>query len=191
MPEISEAELEELRLLRKHYGQEAIQKSIRSLVCARDDVDEPIRKCVAAFALLGCQPIWSCCGYDYVGQPIHKSHQYGRIFFILLSPSRSSSVFDRFGMEDWKLLRNVADLGFSFHLDFRNIIPQWDNVKSIHYPEAPVVQIHYLEKFLFSLSDEFMSEVMLEDTNLHYATQFTYWQYPILEPWVIKKVDFT
>ena len=187
MPEISELELEEFRLLRKRYGQDAIRESIRSLVCVRDDIDEPIRKCVAAFALLGCQPIWSCCGFDYKGQPLHKSHRYGRIFFILMNASHSESVFNRWGMDDWKLLKNEP--GFSFHIDFKNIIPQWDTPSYIHYSETPAIHVQVLEEFLFGLSDEFMQEVTLEDTNLHYRTQFTYWQYPILEPWVIRKSD--
>src|SRR3990167_10289827 len=83
MPELTEQEFQEYLNLRSLYSREKMLESVRSVRCLRDDIDQPIRNCVAYLALLGCNPVWSCCGFDYIGQPIHKSHEYGSSGFCL------------------------------------------------------------------------------------------------------------
>ena len=106
---ISDRSYREYQLLKAHYDRDTIAKSIGSVTNLEQDVDEPIKTCVMGFSLLGCNPIWSCCGFDYDGQPIHKRHRYGCEYFILEYNLRTSSILERFNQsitpfkEHWKM----------------------------------------------------------------------------------------
>ncbi len=185
MPEITDEELAEYFMLKRHYGQDAIQESLSQLVSLEDDIDLPIKKCVMAFALLGCEPVWSCCGFDYQGQPFHKSHQYGRTYFILEN-ERALPICRQFNL-GWRLYLEGKHL--DFHVDFQNVIPQWHRPDSPHFHEPAVVHIQALENYLLSKASEFSDEITLADTNGEYKYRYVYWQYPVLQPWTIHKSD--
>lgn len=194
MPEITEEQLQEYEWLRSKYKQETIRASLQSVTRLEDDIDEPIKKCVMALALLGCAPLWSCCGFDYAGQPIHKTHQTGRIYFILGEPSNTLPLFRTIQVSDMPFksqwhINATNKTATDLHLDFGNIIKQWDDGDSIHYSEQAVQIIAYFEDLLISLSDNFLSEVTLKDTNGQYKSGFPHWQYPPRQEWVIRKSD--
>src|SRR3990167_575278 len=89
---------EELTFLRSIYKRERILKSVKSITRLEDDIDEPLKTCVMALALLGCEPVWSCCGFDYAGQPIHKSHEHGRCGIRLRDNESGNAWPDRDGI---------------------------------------------------------------------------------------------
>lgn len=190
MMQISDSEHEEYLLLKSYHARQLALESIASL-SLEDDIDVPIKKCVMAFALLGCYPLWSCCGFDYVGQPIHKWHEYGRIFFILENCSASILVTQRFlstsQSAGWVLVD--YDTLLDFHCDFTNAVPQWDSVDCVHYYEPAVFSIQPLENFLMSLDLCFSEEVVLHDTNGRTRDYVKNWQYPTRGDWIIRKSD--
>lgn len=164
--------------------------SLGKVTRLEDDIDAPVKRCVAAFALLGCEPLWSCCGFDYAGQPLHKSHQYGRIFFILANNAFSEDLCKIITeTSDWEYHLHNGNL--DLHVDIKNVVAQWDYKDCPHYHEPFVYYIRGLENRLFSLEDWFAEEVTLGDTNGMMKDALPYWQYPTMEPWVIRKKDYT
>jgi len=83
----------------------------------------------------------------------------------------------------------IRDNGLDLHLDFTNVIPQWNNTESIHYSEQVVAYISYLEKFLLSQNNKFSDTATIEDTNSAYHEVYPYWQYPAKKPWTFTKED--
>ncbi len=187
MPKITDAEYEEYLYLKDAAERLEIFDSLGQITELEDDIDKPIKRCVAALALLGCEPSWSCCGFDYIGQPLHKHHQYGRIYFILGGPSeRFIKPFCE--ITEWEY---ALDDKVDFRIDVKNVIEQWDNARCIHYYEPFVCQIQHLETFLYRLSDSFSEEVVLRDTNGSFKKRIEHWQYPARTDWVIRKSDYT
>jgi len=193
---ITDEEYQEYQHLKGIHTRELIQKSLNGVTRLEDDVDVPIKRCVMAFALMGCQPVWSCCGFDYAGQAIHKSHQYGRCYFILGNNYKTSSLihtilFDSQGLlgaSYWEI-SNKSDSMVDLHCTFSNMIPQWDDKDSLHYSEQIVQHIQCLEKWLMGFSSLFQESAVIKDTNKAYKDVFQSWQYPVREDWVITKED--
>jgi len=191
--EITEQDYQEYQHLKDVYKRELVYQSMDSIVNLSDDVDEPIKTCVMAFALLGCKPKWSCCGFDYRGQSFHKYHQYGRVFFILTYGTSTASVLNQFYSsgthysDKWKFDVRLPDI--DFHVDLHNPVEQWRDPSCIHYSESGAVYIKFLEDFLMSLSSHFSDSVVLTDTNLTYNLSVPSWQYKGKTDWVITKED--
>jgi hypothetical protein len=158
------------------------------------DIDSPIRNCVMGLALLGCEPQWSCCGFDYANQPIHKSHQTGRCYFVLKNPIKTLAMFNvlvqmKIPLGDyWECQAKQGMI--DFHADFKNIITQWDSNNSIHYAEQATQFIRYLELALVSMKYELADSYTLTDTNSMYRWYFPEWQYPPKESWTFTKEQF-
>ena len=192
MLEITQSELEEYLALKSVYGQDAMRQSLNAVMHLEDDIDEPIKRCVAALALLGCEPAWSCCGFDYEGQPKHKRHQTGRVYFILgrfdnavrlLQLLHDSQLQWRSHWEFQLRGKDAVDM----HLDFGNTIEQWDNADCIHFSEQAVQIIKEMEGLLLSCAPSMAEEVTLKDTNEYYKEVFEFWQYSPKSDWVITK----
>lgn len=189
--EISDQDYQEYQHLKDVYRRELVYQSMDSAANLSDDIDEPIKTCVMAFALLGCNPKWSCCGFDYRGQPFHKYHQYGRVFFILTYGTSTASVLNRFYSSElayrdkWKFDIRLPDV--DFHADLHNPVEQWRKSDCIHYSESGAVYIKILEDFLMSMSFYFSDSVVLTDTNLAYNQSVPSWQYKGKSDWVITK----
>ena len=163
--------------------------SLSKITKLEDDIDLPIKRCVAALALLGCGPLWSCCGFDYIGQPLHKSHQYGRIFFILTNNTFSGELCELLTKKTgWEY--NLHNGNLDLHIEPKNVVPQWDFRECPHYHEPFVVHIQHLEKWLFSMKDWFAEEITLKDSNGKIAEPYQYWQYPAMEDWVIRRKNY-
>lgn len=193
--EISDKDYQEYILLKKQGNRNEIQESINSVIRLEDDIDEPIKTCVMAFALLKCHPVWSCCGFDYAQQPLHKFHQYGRCYFVLQNSVEALSIANALIKSNtpyfhvWELYLK-PDRAVDFHADFKNVIKQWDDSQSIHYSEQVALYIGYLEKFLLSLHYAMVDvPVTLKDTNQSLRDASPYWQYPPKEPWTFTKED--
>lgn len=199
MPEISDQEYNEYVLLKKHYGKNAIQDSINSITSLEFDIDVPIKRCVMMLSLLGLETMWSCCGFDYAGQPIHKSHQYDLTSFVIRYSDRSvwlRDMIDQRGM-DFINYHNGWRIAYGEHYgrqlcylsaDTRTS-NAWPDRRSIHYSEPAAIAIAHLEKFLDSLSGQFLNETIVVDTNDEFQKAYTWWQYPPRADWVIHRSD--
>jgi hypothetical protein len=176
---ISNQEYEELQAYKREV-------SLQEIINLEDDIDFPIRNTVAILALAGASPMFSCCGFDYRGQPAHKAHQYGEPYVMMKDDEKTREVMGRiysrlpFG---WK----VASRRGLIYLELTSINnPHWDNPKAIHYSENMVISINELEKYLFMYLREFMvDKVVLYDTNAGHNTSLKYWQYTPKNPWEI------
>lgn len=190
MPILTDDEYNEYLLLKEKAKRLGVLDSLSHTTRLEDDIDEPIKRCVAALALLGCEPIWSCCGFDYLRQPLHKYHQYGRVFFVLRRNDHSDTFVE--ACPNWQHPACIegGEECIDFHIDVKNVIPQWDNTDCIHYYEPFVGHIQALEDFLYRFSDLFAEEVTLHDTNNLFKERFRLWQYPVMADWVIRKSDY-
>lgn len=187
---ISEEEYEEYQQLKEWAKKQRVYQSLKFITELRDDIDLPIRKCVAMLALLGCKPIFSCCGFDYKDQPFYKSHQYGLPYVKL-----TDNIFTT------KLRANLEQSLFRYSWSFRNVgsevylellvpgNPAWRDVSCIHQSEEYVIGIQHLEDELGRLQEDFMNECTIADTNSRYKSIFRFWQYPHHKPWTVHKYD--
>jgi hypothetical protein len=199
MPTISDDEYAEFEYLRRHYQRERVRQSAAALTLEQD-IDAPIKKCVMALALLGCEPMWSCCGFDYDGQPLHKSHQYGSTGFALRDNPHTRFAMERLAAAGlsfqgyanaWRVRYQAGHYGddkcyLNADIETKNT---WPDKDSIHYSEPAVIAIQILEDYLLSQSSLFVDRVSLTDTNVEFQQRFHWWQYPTKAPWIIRKTD--
>lgn len=169
-----------------------VRKSLFETYNLEEDIDFPIRNSVAILALAGATPLFSCCGFDYHGQPEHKAHQYGEPYIMLGNDAQTiqviGSLFGRLAF-GWKFSKEG---GVTFLQLTRISNPHWDNKELIHFSEEIVIAINSLEATLFGeLSYRFLEEVILEDTNKNHNKNLKYWQYPPKNPWVITLESLT
>ena len=193
-------EQEELAFYRRIYKKERILESIRSLSHVGDDIDEPVKTALMGLALLGCDPLWSCCGFDYMGQPIHKSHQYNYTWFVLNdSPTarwlhtewlgNPPSIKDSYNY--WKMWghRQFGNIHWTLSADLKRG-NTWPDENDPHFSEPGVIAIaqleNWLEKYIYAMADE----VVLHSANEEYRREFPHWQYPILPNWTVTKDEF-
>lgn len=183
---ITEKEYEEYQKLKKWAEREKILTSVKSVKRLEDDIDEPIKKCVAMLALLRCEPTFSCCGFDYDGQPFHKSHQYGEPYIRMKSNLFSISITTQPLKYGWYVVNVVGEVSLCWRASAN---PHWRNNNCIHFSEEIVGAIAWLEDGLLRNKDNMLDEVILTDTNRKNKTLNRFWQYPPKEDWVIRKTD--
>ena len=202
---ISDEDYKEYRTLQHNALFQQKLESVREMKNLRDDIDVPIRKLVAMFALLGCTPLWSCCGFDYDGQPMHKTHEYGNIYIRLLYNEQyrkiAQKLFDEKIIE--KKIDSVLDISSDkwiilrenqLYCDFDYVITKtsypWSMKSCIHYYEYAAIRICELEQAILKLfSNDFADSAILHDTNSMMKQSMNNWQYPILEDWIITKEE--
>lgn len=195
--QISKAEYERYLQLDHADKRTQIQESILATKDLVDDIDQPIRKSLAMLSLLGCKTIWSCCGFDYEGQPVHKFHEYGTVFFRMHFSEASHTVAANLLMArlalPWEIklfYTNIPEVQFKAPIGFEDHLKTWENSLCPHYPEPAVQAICNLENRLIKFKEHFLDEVTLVDTNAEYQKAFPDWQYPPKNPWVIRKADY-
>jgi len=202
---ISNNEYKELHTLRSYYNREKNLESIQSMKSLENDIDIPIKTIVGMFALLGCQPLFSCCGFDYHGQPVHKTHEYGNAYVNLRGNSNTEQVIDFLidigfladtykrtsQWRTWKVEKDkVVFVSQSFDWEDRKRGYPWTKYNCVHYAEKGVIGLHELRKKLYYIfKDHFFNAVTLLDTNQNHNKVMAYWQYPSLMPWEINKDD--
>ncbi len=188
MPKITDEEFNEYQSLIKWAKREKVYKSAKDTTRLEDDIDEPVKNCVAMLALLGCQPVYSCCGFDYTGQPFHKSHQYGRPYFMLRASPRTDEFL--IVLSKQKTIWFATPNGFFVNIELMaGMNPHWRREECIHFSEECVLGIHWMERFLWNCRSGMLEEIVLEDTNNKVKMDVNYWQYPPKEPWLIKKSE--
>lgn len=195
---ITPAEYAEFQHLRSLYRLESKLESVRQLGTLEADIDAPIRSVVAMLALLGCETMWSCCGFDYTGQPYHKSHQHGKSYIAMndneairtLTPVilEAMPYQGKYTLWTIKLRQVYEDDGWVLLADLEKG-NAWPDIDSIHYSEPGAIAIGILKKILFGLKDRFADSAVLGDYNGVHKSRYPDWQYPTLKDWVIKKAD--
>lgn len=183
---ITKEQYEEYVNLKRWAKREEVFKSAKDIKNLEDDIDEPIKLCVAMLALLGCEPVYCCCGFDYDGQPYHKAHQYGRPYIKMRANSHSVGFLaisqKKLGM--WYASGNNAFVDLQVMADMN---PHWRKEECIHFAEECVISINRLEKILWSLKNSMKDIAILLDTNATASKQMRAWQYPPKKSWEIKK----
>ncbi len=201
---ISDEDYKEYRVLQNNAIFQQKLNSARGMINLKNDIDVPIRRLVAMFALLGCEPIWSCCGFDYDGQSMHKSHEYGASYLVLNKTEQTIDVITQLIALDWVQPKQKEGttkwvcwqndywmyLQCDFDYDHEQSQYPWSLRSCIHYYEMGVIQINDLEKALENnFKDKFADNVTLSDSNKRQKKNLPNWQYPLLEDWVITKED--
>ena len=198
---IKNEEYDEYQQLKEKVLIQSKFDSVRNTKYLKDDIDVPMRSVIVMLALLGCEPFFSCCGFDYDGQPLHKTHEYG-CSYIIMNKNERSEVLIKF-LEDsgfiikedneatkwvWWEYENGIFLRSAFTREHKKIKYPWvDSKTCIHYCEVAVLNINALEKFLWRLRGSFLDGVIIDDTNRVYKhdRNIHNWQYPVLEPWAV------
>lgn len=187
---ITKEEYEEYQQLKRWAKREKVFASARSIEKLEDDIDTPIKKCVAMLALLGCEPLYSCCGFDYTNQPFHKSHQYGRPYIILKPNEHTLQVFYNLSIRKSRWIGHTgADNRICFLELMAGMNPHWRKEECIHFAEECVSEIYWLENFLRGARECMVDSIVLEDTNFNVKNAIENWQYPPKKPWAIRKEE--
>jgi hypothetical protein len=167
-----------------------------------NDIDVPIRTIVGMFALLGCKPLFSCCGFDYSGQPIHKTHEYGNAYVMLSDNDNTRKAIEV--LSDMKFLTDkkektsqwrtwtdekhkISFIALAFDWAERQSDYPWTMKNCIHYSERGVIGLHNLRKTLYRFRDSFLDVSIVDDSNEKQNESLAYWQYPALKSWIISK----
>jgi len=188
--EITKEQYDEYEKLKRWAKRQEVYQSAKSVLDLFDDIDIPIRASVGMLALLGCEPQYSCCGFDYVGQPFHKSHQYGRPYVILKKNPTTEEFVGLFLKENktWSAKRGaLANL-----INLEVIVdgnPFWRKKECIHFSEECVICIEQLEKFLWQTRMSMADSAILCDTNVFAKEINKHWQYPPKRIWTVVKAD--
>lgn len=167
-----------------------------------DEIDRPLKRCIALLNLLGLKTRWCCCGFDYKGQPDHKSHTYNNLQIFIEDNSVAKDFFIHFldtmhQNDGWSALlyrqagqKTCWALCTPFGCSNLGCPPDWNKSTSEHYHEVPNIKIKALEDFLSELGDHMYDEVVLEDSNAAMTQIYRDWNVAPGEPWVIKKTDW-
>ena len=200
---ISDEDYKEYRILQNNSIFQQKLDSVRGMKNLKYDIDLPIRRLVAMFALLGCEPIWSCCGFDYDGQPMHKSHEYGAVYIVLNKNEQTKRVIENLVMLNWVRPKDPDNgtsrwvcwqndfwlyLQSDFDYEWGKTQYPWSLKSCLHYCEIGVIQINNLERVLENnFRNDFTDTVILHDSNKRQKERVSNWQYPLLEDWIITK----
>ena len=191
--ELTKEQALEYDLLRRNNRFEEIHASLSTITDLEHDIDEPIKNCVMALALLGCHPIWSCCGFDYKDQLLHKVHNLGQPYIMCEYSEKLMDILYKFYLKDpgfahvWNSGMLVID-----NIRAINIVTNiqrggaW-GPSTIHFNELGATYIKHLEDYLISLKARFVDTTILVDTNALYKKRFPAWQYPPKKDWVITR----
>jgi hypothetical protein len=164
-------------------------------------VDVPMREPVALLSLLGCQTVWSCCGYHYRDEPEGKSHMVGMSQILLYANShtftRLCELIDNelfVAWPKWKIMMDkkpfqppMLTLVFQFPVTKND---DWFNPNSAHYHEGPACAIQDLTNALRAMENYMADEVTIVDSNAAAKGAIENWDFPASDDWVVRKSDY-
>jgi len=205
MVEITQQEYEQYQAFLNNDLFYKKMESVKSAGSLERDIDAPIKNIVAMLALAGFEPIFSCCGFNYAGQPMHKTHNYGMVYVQMKANGRNLRFIEKaqpfFRQKIWRgfHLKEDGVFGGKIYL-WAPFEQQWANEHGsrcgehpwkdkdcIHYPEYALFAIGALEKLLVDNDYLLIDKIVLHDANRNMKDKFRNWQYPVLEPWIIEK----
>lgn len=193
--EITQDQYTEYEQLLKWKKKEDIRLSLGETKNLEDDIDWPIKSCVMMFALLGAKPFFSCCGFDYEGQPYHKSHQYGEPY--ILFRGKPDLPGDMPSMWEFRLRTSYDDSWMVVLKEDYKRGPHWNDPDCIHFSEILTIAITVLEKWLWKVlnykinKDHPFYPVTLTDGNVLNTKSNPYWQYKPRKSWTFDVNDLS
>ena len=203
---ITDKEYEEYQQLKNNALIQRKFDAVREVRYLENDIDAPIKLLVSMLALLRCKTRFSCCGFDYDGQPLYKTHEYGVAYIQikedthsidLMTSLENDKTITRRGQRNeniythgwhWYTHNGIVYLVSEFNKKLDDIKYPWTEKRTcIHYSEQGALAIDYLEKALWTFREHFVNSIVLFDSNGSLKDVVHSWQYPALEPWVINK----
>ncbi len=195
---VTDEQFDEYLSLKSKY----ILDSAHAVTRLENDIDAPIKRTVALLALLGCEPVWSCCGYDYHGQPVHKNHKPYGTCWVRMKENESSlwlvdevksnppEYNDIFRM--WEACKTtVYKHQYTVVQSEFGAGSSWPDRNCIHFSEAAAIALSVMETYLCQFEDRMLDSVELGDYNAEYRERFPHWEYPPKESWVVRKEEWT
>jgi len=172
-----------------------MSENIVDLNLLENHIDAPIKKAVVGLSLLGFKTAMSCCGFDYKGEHVKKTHLQNKPYIYIYSPLPDAE--DR--MSEWQkhLLFNIAvDSGWSiaplynsvfidFHCHAWSKDHPWAAEGCLHRHEDNNIKISLLERSLEKREYLFKPSVTIKDGNSLYKTWFKHWQYEPVKDWTV------
>lgn len=154
-----------------------------------EHIDEPIKKCVVGLALLGYDPIFSCCGFSYKGEKIKKDHLDEPYIYLDLSSMnqlQKSFILDLSKNAGWHITFAGPDILNLKGSCFGPYHP-WSKKDSPHRYEQNVISIKALENFIESQIDKFNNQSTIKDGNKTYKNKYglKHWQYEESDDWTV------
>lgn len=162
-----------------------------------DHIDEPIKKVVVGLALLGFHPVMSCCGFNYKGEKVAKTHLINKPY-VYLDTKYLEAFHD-------SLLMRLA-FGSGWTIDFNpkgnrfvdfwsrtwNKGHPWEESKCPHQPEGCILAINSLEQCIEKSRSKFQEWFNIVDGNSIYINEFKlkHWQYAPTDPWRVTPETF-
>lgn len=164
-----------------------------------DHIDAPIKKAVAGLALLGFNPIMSCCGFSYDNEAVPKTHLKKAYVYLSWSAAISKIPYEAFStalmtlsqVSDWTIapVKGFSDglIVFDFYGNTWSSGHPWKRKEAVHNYEVFVLAITSLNKVIEKYEDIMLDLILLEDGNKHYEKLSKFWKYKSTEPWLITK----
>lgn len=163
-----------------------------------DHIDAPIKKAVAGLALLGLNPVMSCCGFSYENESVPKTHL--KKAYVYLSWSNDSIVpYEYFcallmnlsRVSDWTIspMRGYKEglMVFDFYGNTWTAGHPWEKKDAVHNYEVFVLAITALNGAIESFENKMVDSCLLEDGNKLYSEFSSFWKYKPTKPWRITK----
>jgi hypothetical protein len=164
-----------------------------------DHIDTPIKKCVAGFALLKFQTIFSCCGFTYRDESVPKTHLPLKSYLYIstrdLHREQRSMLFDIAMGSGWVISPIAGGEMVDFHFRGWEQNHPWAAANSPHKAELNVMGLKQLEdvldSFIFGFEKThptiFINPITIIDGNKLYkdGKGLKHWQYPVCDDWEI------
>lgn len=158
----------------------------------QDHIDLPIQKAVVGMALLGFCPSMSCCGFNYKGEKVPKTHLINKPYIYIDKPLSDRLCYKLIGISlaaGW-IISPASKGVIDFHCDCWSKTHPWRDEKCPHQPEANLFAIDSLEQAITNFSTDFLDVAIIVDGNHNYKNRFKYWQYEPVENWTVTKETF-
>jgi hypothetical protein len=132
----------------------------------------------------------SCCGFDYKGSQVKKSHLTGKPYLYLeaeslfASPKLKEILCDICLRSDWKF-DNLRGGYVDFYSQEWPKGHPWSSKDEVHFYERAVLNIYNLNEALKVWKDSFREYAYIRDGNHKYKSLSTYWQYEPAETWFV------
>jgi hypothetical protein len=157
----------------------------------KDHIDDPIKKTVVGLSLLGFKTHMSCCGFEYKGSQVKKSHLTGKAYVYLdaeqvfASPELKERLCDLSLRSKWKFEALSGGKYIDFYGEKWPETHPWVSKDAVHSYENAVLNIWTLNKAIEVWEDYFKDYAYIRDGNHKYKELTTYWQYEPAEPWYV------
>ena len=168
-------------------------KSRDSVLSLEDDIDLPMKKVIAMLSLLDITTFFTCCGFNYNGQLMHKEHVYGNWQVLMLADTKcmmlTKELVDSMKNPKFRPLIEYKYFGTSLTWIYgiNSEIRNWDKPECPHSSEISVIITDEIEKFLMDKLNDMKDISVVYDFNDYMLKRYSNWQYPAKLPWTVSK----